>query len=82
MDAACYNQPKNHTILTERRVIELENCGLEVTNADIKSFLQDQAGLGNSEICADSCKDEAGSRPISLMYLLPNVKNDSINVFS
>ena len=45
-------------ILSGKREIEIENCDLEETNQDLKSFLHDEAGLGNSEIskiCADVC---------------------------
>jgi len=60
LEAACSNQPQNYTILSGKREIEIENCDLEESNEDLKSFLQDEAGLGNSEIskiCADSCTD-------------------------
>ena len=46
--------------MSGKREIEIENCDLEETDEDLKSFLQDEAGLGNSEIrkiCSDSCKD-------------------------
>ena len=59
MEAACSNQPENHIILSGKREIEIENCDLEETNQDLKSFLQDEAGLGNSEIskiCAEDCE--------------------------
>ena len=60
LEAACSNQPQNYTILSGKREIEIENCDLDESNEDLKSFLQDEAGLGNSEIskiCADSCTD-------------------------
>ena len=41
--------------------IDIENYDLEETDEDLKSFLQDEAGLGNSEIskiCSDSCTDQ------------------------
>ena len=46
--------------MSGKREIEIENCDLEETDEDLKSFLQGEAGLGNSEIskiCADSCTD-------------------------
>ena len=46
--------------MSGKREIEIENCDLEETDEDLKSFLQDEAGLGNSEIkkiCSDSCSD-------------------------
>ena len=60
LEAACSNQPQNYTILSGKREIEIENCDLEETDEDLKSFLQDEVGLGNSEIskvCADECTD-------------------------
>jgi len=45
LEAACSNQPQNYTILSGKRKIEIENCDLEETDEDLKSFLQDEAGL-------------------------------------
>ena len=56
LEAACSNQPQNYTILSGKREIEIENCDLEETDQDLKSFLEGEVGLGNSEIskvCAD-----------------------------
>lgn len=62
LEDACANQPQNYTILSAKREIEIENCDLDESAEDLKLFLRDEAGLGDSEV-TKICSDESCSDP-------------------